>query len=464
MKRLLLYSTTFSFLYLSLFSMPSSGQGKIYKGWKAGVASVVITPDQPLWMAGYASRTHPSIGTLTDLHAKALALEDASGKQVVLVTMDLVGIPKGLSDHVRDELKSKYHLSRSQIILNTSHTHTGPVLTDALVDIYPVDSEEQHKIDRYTNKLGDKIVDVVGKALHHFAPVQLYSGNGVTRFQVNRRNNVEATLDRQTALNGPNDYAVPVIRVADNSGKLIAVVFGYACHNTVLSGYKWSGDYAGFAQLALEKAYPGATAMFFQGCGADQNPLPRHSVALAKQYGKELASAVETVLSENMHPLSPTLLTAYKEIALPLNPPPGKEELRKEIANSSGFHKKWATRLLNKINQGKSLRTTYPYPVETWKLGDQPIIILGGEVVVEYAIELKRIFGQRTFVMAYSNDVMSYIPTPRILREGGYEGAVAPVVYGLPTTWRADVETLIFSAVLQLAGETRISIPPTKVE
>ena len=69
--------------------------------------------------------------------------------------------------------------------------------------------------------------------------------------------------------------------------------FGYACHPTVLDGYEWSGDYPGFAQIELEKSYPGTVAMFFQGTGADMNPLPRRTVPLAQQYGEELAAAVQ---------------------------------------------------------------------------------------------------------------------------------------------------------------------------
>src|SRR5665647_881543 len=414
-------------------------------------------------MAGYANRDHPSEGKIVDLWAKALVLEDSVGKQVVLVTADLVGIPKTLSDHIRDQLKRRFNLSRSQIAINTSHTHTGPVLTNALVDIYPVDSSQQQKIDEYTNKLGEKIVALVDKALHTMEPVQLYAGNGVTRFQVNRRNNVESTLSSQSHLNGPNDYAVPVIKVENKKGELIAVAFGYACHNTVLAGYKWSGDYAGFAQLDLEKTHPGVTALFLQGCGADQNPLPRRTVQLAQQYGKDLAAAVDRVLDEDMQLLSPHLTTAYSEVELSLNTPPSKEELLKKAAESSDYQKRWANHLLKNIDRGEALRTSYPYPVEVWSLGGQPIIILGGEVVVEYAIELKRIFGQNVFVLGYSNDVMSYIPTAKILQEGGYEGAGSQMVYGLPNTWKSNIEAVILQQVLQVAREAGIPILSSKI-
>ncbi|WP_317170109.1 hypothetical protein [Rhodocytophaga rosea] len=312
---------------------------------------------------------------------------------------------------------------------------------------------QQKKIEQYSSKLADQIVSLVGNALKALKPVQLYAQNGVTRFQVNRRNNNESTLLQQNELKGPNDYAVPVLKVIDEKGKLMAVAFGYACHNTVLNGYQWSGDYAGFAQLQLEKSYPGVTALFFQGAGADQNPLPRRTVALAQQYGKTLAAAVERVLAEDMRKLPPQLATAYSEVELSLTSPPTKEELLKIAETSSDYQKRWATRLVKQIEQGQSFKTSYPYPVQIWQLGDQTLISLGGELVVGYAIELKRIFGPDIFVLGYSNDVMAYIPSSTILKEGGYEGESSQMVYGLPSKWAPTIEASIFGEIMRLAEQ-----------
>ena len=449
---------------LSFHDVEASNEGEGNAGgWKAGVALTVITPEKPIWMAGYASRDHPSEGTLHNLWAKALALEDNTGRKAVLITTDLLGFPKGISNRIRNRLEKKYDLSRDQVILNSSHTHTGPVLQDALYDIYPLNDEERQKIEQYSSELEDQMVTLVGEALDSLEPAKLYSKNGVVRFQVNRRNNDSELLDRQTDLNGPNDYAVPVIKVEDEEGKLMAVAFGYACHPTTLSFYKWSGDYPGFAQLELEKSHPGATAIFFQGAGGDQNPLPRRSVGLARQYGRELAAAVDRVLDEEMQELPPRLSTAYSEVGLSLTGFPGEEALLEMIEEASGYQKRWASRILEKIRQGEPLRRSYPYPVQVWKLGDQPIISLGGEVVIDYTIRLKRIFGQDIFVLGYSNDVMSYIPSVRILREGGYEGITSQMVYGLPGTWEADIETRIIQEVLDLARQAGVDMPESEL-
>jgi neutral ceramidase len=464
MKKIVLISIISSYLILNFHNVEASEfLQQATKGWKAGIARIVITPEQSMWLAGYGGRDHASEGTIHDLWAKALVLEDASGKQVVLVTTDLLGFPKNMSDRIRDQLNSKFHLSRAQVILSSSHTHSGPVLQNALFDVYPLDMQERTKIEQYSNKLEDQIVALVGKALNSMKPVQIFAQNGVTRFQVNRRTNVEATLDRQTYLNGPNDFAVPVIKVLNEAGELIAVAFGYACHATVLDIYKWSGDYPGFAQLELEKSHPGVTALFFQGAGADMNPLPRRSVTLAQQYGRELAAAVERVLSEDMRKLPSKISTAYSEVELSLNTPPTKEELSKIAEQFSDFHKRWAMHMLEIIGRGESLRTSYPYPVQVWMLGDQPIIILGGELVIDYAIQLKRIFGLNIFVMGYSNDVMAYIPSVRVIREGGYETAASQIIYGLPATWKANIETLIFYEVLKTAEKAGVPQPESKL-
>ncbi|WP_439581462.1 neutral/alkaline non-lysosomal ceramidase N-terminal domain-containing protein [Dyadobacter bucti] len=452
-----------SFLIIcSVLLHPVHGQPKS-AGWKAGVAKVAITPEQNMWMAGFASRTRPSDGKLHDLWAKALALEDADGKKSVLVTLDLLGLPKKLSDDIRAGVKNKYGVAREDIILNSSHTHSGPVLAESLSDIYPLDDAERKRISGYSDKLVQNIVAVVGDAIKKLQPAQLSARNGVTRFQVNRRNNDAAILERLTELQGPNDFAVPVIRVNDQAGKLLAIAFGYACHPTVLDSYKWSGDYPGFAQIELEKMYPGATALFFQGAGADQNPLPRHTVPLALQYGKTLAAAVERILSEDMKVLSPKISSAYTEIDLPFTAAPTKDELTKYLATASGFQKRWAERMIEKVNKGEAFPKSYPFPLQVWKLGDQPIMTLGGELVVQYSIELKKVFGQDIFVMGYSNDVMTYIPSATILREGGYEGEVAAIVYGLPSTWTSEVETSIVNGMVKLAEQAGVPKPESRL-
>ena len=236
------------------------------------------------------------------------------------------------------------------------------------------------------------------------------------------------------------------------------MVFGYACHATVLSFYQWSGDYPGFAQTELEQRHQGCVALFWAGCGADQNPLPRRTVELAQHYGNRLAGAVDAILlTTRMSALADTLVTRYREVELPLDTLPTEEQLRQEAQSPQKPLAARATLLLARLQRGEPLSQTYPYPIGLWRIGDEiSFVTLGGEVVVDYSLRLKtQLSGLSTWVAGYSHDVMAYIPSRRVLLEGGYEGADAMVYYGLPARWTPDVEALIVAAVTQEAETAR---------
>jgi hypothetical protein len=356
-------------------------------------------------------------------------------------------------------LKEKFGLQPGQIILSASHTHCGPVLRGALYDAYPLDENQRMLIEKYSARLEANIIETVAKALADLAPARIVAGQGSAGFAVNRRNNPEgkvAQLIEQGALKGPTDHSVPVLAVSTLDGKLKAVLFGYACHNTVMSYYQWSGDYAGFAQLALEKSHPGATAMFFMGCGADQNPLPRKELTLVERYANMLAAAVEEVLISPPRLLEPRLTTKMETVTLDFGPMPTEAELEKMNEDKAESHRRWANRLLAELKAGKPLARSYPYPVQAWRLGDQLFITLGGEPVVDYSLKFKAQFGSQTWVAGYCNDVMTYIPSLRVLKEGGYEGGGAMIPYGQPALrWGDDVEDLISASVSRLVQLVR---------
>jgi neutral ceramidase len=318
--------------------------------------------------------------------------------------------------------------------------------------MYDLDETQQKLIDDYAKELHKNMVSVVGAALEDLKPARISWGNGHVTFAVNRRNNKEADVPKLREageLKGPVDHDLPVLAVRDSKGKLRAIVCGYACHATVLASMEWSGDYPGFAQTALEKAHPDAIALFWAGCGADQNPLPRRTAELAEEYGKTLADGVEAVLKAPMRPLKGLLRSTYTEIDLPFADLPSRDQLAKDCTDPNRFVAARAKMLLGQLEKEGSLAGNYPYPVQAWQLGSElTIVALGGEVVVDYSLRLKKELGrENTWVAGYTNDVMAYIPSLRVLKEGGYEGGGAMVYYGLPTVWGPKIEELIVAAV-----------------
>jgi hypothetical protein len=434
-----------------------------HAGWKAGTARLAVTPKEPTWMAGYSARTKPSEGAVHDLWVKGLALEDPDGRRALLVTLELCGIDRGFSKRVRDGLEAAHGVKRPYVVLACSHTHSGPVAGTNLLTMYKLDDVQKQRISAYTGMLERAIARVAAEAIGRLESARLSWETGRCDFAVNRRNNKEAdvpALRRGLSLKGPVDHDVPVLRLARPDGSLLAVVFGYACHCTVLDFYRFCGDYAGFAQIELEARYPGAQAMFVAGCGGDQNPIPRRQLELAVTYGKQLAASVVSVVDRAGRSVEGPLHASYEEIPLAFAKIPARSQVEEDAKSGNFYVASRARHLLEQIDKDGRLDPVYPYPVQAWHLGGLDWVFLGGEVVVDYALRLRSNLGtSHTWVSAYCNDVMAYIPSLRVLKEGGYEGAEAMIYYGQPSPWSGQVEESIVAAVARAVKSVRPEHP-----
>ncbi|MBY0459498.1 MAG: hypothetical protein K2V38_19420, partial [Gemmataceae bacterium] len=369
-----------------------------------------------------------------------------------------------LGDEVAAEVEKQHGLKRDQLVLSASHTHSGPVVRENLIDMYPLTKDDAAKVEAYTKALKAALVEVVGACVKDPQPASLRNGEGKATFAVNRREPTDKGIINGRNPAGPVDHSVPVLVAEGKDGKALAVVFGYACHNTTLDGLQWSGDYAGYAQLAVEKALPGAVALFWAGCGADANPLPRRKVELAEQYGKELADAAVGAL-KGAKPVTGKFAARYETITLKFESVLTKAQLGVDALSKTLAVQKRAERLLKELEANGTIADTYPhYPVQTWALGDQVLwVALGGEVVIDYALRLKKdIPTSRTlWVMGYANDVMAYIPSARVLKEGGYEADSSQIYYGMPGKWSTTIEDAIVGKTKELAAKvTQLPKPP----
>jgi hypothetical protein len=423
--------------------------------WKAGAAVVKITPESMMWMAGYATRTKPAEGVAQDLFAKALVLEDGAGHRLVIVTFDLVGIPRPLRDALASALETAHHVRPETLLLNASHTHCGPELRTAPSMIGSDGDERTRQRQEYLTLLKTRVVDVVGRALASLAPARLDYLHARAGFAMNRRRSTAKGFTNAPNAEGPVDHDVPVLRVTDGDGKALrAVLFGYACHNTTLSFYQFCGDYAGFAQEYLEAEHPGAVALFLSGCSGDQNPYPRGTLELCRQHGRTLATAVDAALQTVPRPLAGPLDVAFEEVTLDFAPLPSREELNRLESSGNAAEKRRATRLLAQLARPEGVKMTYSYPIQVVHFGRGLILVaLAGETVVDYALRLKRELPGPVWVAGYSNDVFSYVPSRRVLEEGGYEGRDAISSSSLPGPFAPSVEGRIAGKVQEMARQ-----------
>jgi neutral ceramidase len=309
----------------------------------------------------------------------------------------------------------------------------------------------------YREQLEKWMVQAAETALQNLAPAALQWGSDTADFAVNRRNNPEKDVPALRAagkLVGPVDHDVPVLAVRSARGELQGIVFVYACHNTTLGIYQWHGDYAGCAQEEIQRRHPGVTALFVAGCGGNINPLPRREVALAEKYGRQLADAVDRALTRPMKTVRGPFRSSFEEITLAFSERPTRDQLVAATKARSEGQRAWGTHLLAQMDRG-GIPMSHPFPVQAWRLGDLAWLALGGETVVDYALRLKQEAGADVWVAGYSNDVMAYIPSEKILVEGGYEGKTSMIPHGKPSPWVPGLEDKIVQKARDLLQRVR---------
>jgi putative membrane-bound dehydrogenase-like protein len=434
--------------------------------YRVGVARVDITPDYPVRLSGFGFRRTESEGVTQPIFAKALAISQAQGDPVVLLTVDNLGVPAKVTAEVASRLSEEFGLEQKRLFISASHTHTAPMLSGVCPTLFslPIPPDHQKRIDRYTKEFTDKLVEVAAAALADRRPARLTWGVGTIKFAKNRRPG-----------GGPVDHDLPLLAVRDLDGKLRALLVSYACHCVTLSNNKISGDWAGYAQEAIERAFQGAIAMTAIGCGADQNPtsgVTGDKTEVAAEQGAQIAAEVKRLLSGYLAPISGEIAAASKPLELPLAELPTKEQWEEKAKRNDavGYY---ARVNLDRLARGEALKTKIDYRVASISFGDGlAMVFLPGEVVVDYSLRLKRdLDGRRLWINAYSNDAPCYIPSERVLQEGGYEGGDAMVYYDVPVRFAPGLEEKIVGAVKECVDEnfkapidpqrTQGSLPPS---
>jgi neutral ceramidase len=439
-------------LFLGVCAAVSADQPSV----PVGVASVDITPDYPVRLSGYSSRQTPLESVAQRIWAKALVIgQDGDAGPAVLLTVDNCGVPAALVDQVWPRLE-QLGLRRERLLVCSSHSHTAPWLIGfaPFLAQEELSDADQRARERYTLQLADWMVEAVEKALGRRVPAHLSWTQGEVGFAANRRvMNDGRWSGFGVQADAPVDHRLPVLVARAADDQPVAVWANYACHCTTLGGEfnQVCGDWSGYAQEYIEADFPSATALVSIGCGADANPEPRGRLEYAQQHGRALADEVKRLLAEPTRPLPTHIDCRSKQIELPFEELPSRAAWE-QAAQAGGSHGQHARHFLSLIEHGESVPTTLPYRIVTWTLGDAlSMVFLPGEVVVDYAMLLNERHGaDRLWITAYANDVPCYIPSKRILREGGYEADQSMIFYGRPTRLAPETEDIILQTVAEL--------------
>jgi hypothetical protein len=408
---------------------------------ETGVAKVDITPAHPIHLNGHSVRLDECSEIERRLRAEALALGTDQEGACLLLTVDNIGVPRHLTEALFQRLAGKCGLRRENLAVCSTHTHHAPMLSGVLPNLFSRDILPDHlaRIEDYTRHLLDRLEEVALAALAARRPAQVGWAKGKVEFAKNRR-----------TPGGPVDHGLPMLRAVSPEGNVRAIFTSYACHCTTVEYQfnKFHGDWAGEAKRAIEEAHPGVIAMVAIGCGADAGPRPHKTLELARQHGESVATEVNRLLRQDLRPLPQKPAGRIQILSLPFQQLPTRQQWT-ERAREEGIVGYHARKNLARLDRGERLPEVLPYSVQTWQFGsDLAMVFLAGEVVVDYALRLReQIDPARLWVNAYANDVPCYIPSRRILDEGGYEAETSLWYYDQPAKLTADTENLILGAV-----------------
>ena len=413
------------------------------RDYSVGVARIDITPEYPVRLNGFGSRRDEADGISQRLWAKALAISSSETEPpLVLIAIDNLGIPKSMTDAIAESLSKKHKLPRANIALTFTHTHCGPKVNGASDTIFssPIPPDHQEHIDQYSRELPEMLIKVASEAIENRQPSTLEWNVGKVEFAQNRR-----------TPGGPVDHDLPMLVVRGTDGQPRAIYVSYACHCVTLSFNQYSGDWAGYAQDLIEREFSGAAALVSIGCGSDSNPssgVTGDRVLAAADQGQQIATEVIRLIKLRSRPIRGKPLARLDHIDLPLNELPTKEQLEATVAQggAAGYNAGWQ---LARLDRGESLIAALDYPIQSFTFGDNlHVVFLAGEVCADYSLRLKRELNRdRVWINGYSNDFCAYIPSERLLKEGGYGGGGEIPYFALPTTLQSGLEEKIIDAV-----------------
>lgn len=420
-----------------------------------GFAREKITPPVGMPMEGF-NREEVSQDVHDDLFVRALYLTE-QGKETFIFSLDLLFLERTEVDRLKGALSRQLSVSLQQILLNFTHTHSGPRLSRWHYSGQPS--------EMYIATLEEALIKVAGRARENPREVTLEAATGETDIAINRRRvDEEGQAEWGPSPDGPICRALPVCCLRTEDGDVVALLFSAGCHPTINYTHSFSAEYPGVAMEILNERFATNGAMFLQGAGGDTKPrqiavgsdhFRQGSWGDVRSVGEELAEDVIERIDTGLQPFKTDLAWDLTEPELPLSEPPDREELLalRDDPKASSDRRAWAEEMLEIERLRGQLPSSVAVRVHGIRLGpDVRLIGVEGELVSELGeMILDRFGGGVTFALGYTNGVRLNIPCDRQLPEGGYGVATAwefhwpaPLARGVDATLANAVDGLYF--------------------
>ncbi|MEN6417790.1 MAG: hypothetical protein ABFC73_02605, partial [Clostridiaceae bacterium] len=375
---------------------------------------------------------------------------DNGETQVVMVTLDLLFFSKKHVTAVRQRVEAACGIPGGNIMISTSHTHSGPWASGRL-DIESLEAGKQQN-PAYIAFLNDQIVQTILTAKENSFEAEIATGVTVCGAESGVGGN-------RRFIGGPYDPLVSVITVRDKAGDVRGVFANYTLHPTFI--HEWStvvtADYPSYMRLQISELAPKAVFGFAQGASGNQSSRyyrKSEDYDEAERVGRLLGKAAYQVVENAEWMNFIDIRVASRDMELELRDFGSEEELKQRLADATANYKAlfekygdspnrdeyylWQNanllvlgledQLGYVIMRTKGIRIELcddeaPVEIQVIRLGDTCIVGVPGEIFVEYALYVKAMAGYSIVVFnELANGCLpGYLYTPEALKFGGYE-------------------------------------------
>ncbi len=462
----------------ALVMTSSSGVAEESHQLLAGAAVVDITPQE--WPVVTRGSFNPKgkESAHDPLNARALAFQSGEGR-VVLCVADVIYIREPNSGQIRKAAAEATGWPMESILLAGTHTHSAPAAyegNDAPAEV------------AFRKRAAAGIVEAISQAVKNLEPAKVGFGSSDVPDEVfNRRHYlkdgtmppnpfgkidvVKMNPSKKDIVKpaGPTDPEVSVVSVETAKGKPLAVLGNYSLHYVgAVPGSQVSADYFGeFARLVGYRV-GGRTppenfvGILSNGTSGDINNTdftgkrpPRAPFEQIQIVAGKVADAAYRATREMDYADSAIVATKQRTVTLKMRKPDAEaitqareilemspEAIKKAGLSSLAPH--YAVRTLGLEEGPDSVDVT----IQAIRIGDQAIVSLPFEVLVEIGLELKaKSPFPHTFTIELANGALGYLPTPEQHQLGGYE------------TWRGtnqvqlDASRILTENLLEMLNE-----------
>lgn len=417
---------------------------------KAGFSRVCITPKIGIPMEGYFFY-RPAEGVIDELEVNVLALE-AGKTKALLVSVDNCGIAKDILDIYRAEISKDVNVPVENIIIGSTHTHTGPITKT---------NTGEKMVDEYIDFLLGKIKEAVQSAVSDLVDAKMGYGIGEAKnISFGRRYVMkDGSIKTNPGVNNPDivkplgevDERVSVLRFDRTDGKKLIFV-NFPTHPDVVGGAKFSADWPGLLRETLEKTIDNSACIFFNGALGDVNHVNVHpkggdfndmfndfdDVARGYEHARHMAYVIVGGVLQCFQKVNYTdideIICKERIISIASNMPEKKdmeEAYRIKALHDAGKDDEipYSGMMLTTV-VAEALRMvklengpeSFEMPLTGFKIGPVALVTIPGEGFTNIGLELKKSDKHEIVIpLGLSNAYEGYFPMQDSYDEGGYE-------------------------------------------